>query len=419
MKRLLYAILTAGSSRVLMPLVIGFFFLLYIGIAFFTDETLITLMALTGKSFMLAGLLALIPLNNALRMLQESIRAMKIRRSMAGKTTHFSAALFDETLELPACPASGQLEKRLAAEGYTTNRSADALSAWRGISNAPARILLFAGMFCLFAGILISTTTRTSQRQMIIEGEALSTPSGSGANVERITLANATGPILSRILTIEVASSASEKRAFGLYPPALYGGSFVYPRYLGLALFLGFTAPDMQNAYETHSFLNCYPPGKEDSVSIPDSPYRIIFSIPEPDSSSDRYISYITGNITLQFKVMKDKDAVWTGSLPAGGELVHDGYRLTLPDVRRMVVTDFIGDYGVLFIWGAAFLFAAAVCIWLPVRLFCPRREMLFLYERDGTRACSRAEGRVRRHAGVFHEALDLIAAEREVPPEA
>src|SRR6185369_2876829 len=62
MTRLFRALLAAGASRAVPPVVIGFFFLLYIGIAFFTDETLITLMAFTRKSLFLTVLLALIPL---------------------------------------------------------------------------------------------------------------------------------------------------------------------------------------------------------------------------------------------------------------------------------------------------------------------------------------------------------------------
>ena len=121
----------------------------------------------------------------------------------------------------------------------------------------------------------------------------------------------------------------------------------------------------------------------------------------------------MTGKITLQFKLLKGKDVLFTGSLPGGGEFVRDGYRLSIPDIRRLVVTDYIGDYGVYFIWAAALLFAAAFSLWLPIRLFCPRREMLFRYEPDVIRAWSRAEGGARRHAGVFHEALDLVDARK------
>jgi hypothetical protein len=413
MKRLLRALLTAGSSRAVTPLVIGFFFLLYIGIAFFTDETLITLMAITRSSRILAGILALIPLNSALRFFKETGRHRNMRRFLSGKTADVLPELFDEAVELPASPPFAELQSRLAAVGYKTRRSENALTAWRGTSIFPARMLFLAGTFCLFTGILISITTRTSQRQMVIEGEPLPMVEGNGGRVERITLANSSGSILSRNLTMEVAPSSSGqgKRIFGLYPPSLYGGAFVYPRYLGLALVLRISAPDLPAGYEKHCILNCYPPGKEASEEIPGSPYRVVFSIPEPDAGSDRYISYMTGNITLQFKLLKGKEIILSGSAPGGGEFVRDGYRLAFPDVRRLVVTDYIGDYGVFFIWTAALLFVAAVSIWLPVRAFFPRREMLFRSEPGATRACSRAEGGARRHAGVFHEALDLVDA--------
>jgi hypothetical protein len=248
---------------------------------------------------------------------------------------------------------------------------------------------------------------------MVIEGEPLPTPEGIGGRVERISLASSSGPILIRTLTMEVTPSDSGqgKRIFGIYPPSLYGGAFVYPRFLGLDLFLRFSAPDLPAVYEKHSILNCYPPGKEASEAIPGSPYRIVFSVSEPDAGSDRYISYMTGSITLQFKLLKGNEVLFSGSAPGGGEFVRDGYRLSFPDIRRLVVTDFIGDYGVYFIWAAALLFVAAGCLWLPIRSFFPRREMLFRYEPDATRACSRAEGGARRHAGVFHEALDLVDA--------
>jgi hypothetical protein len=411
MKRLLTAILAAGSSRAVPPLVIGFFFLVYIGIAFFTDETLIALMAFTRRSAILAALLALIPLSRMFCVVYETLRHLKIRQVLAGKTGEGLRDLFDEVVELPASPPFPELESRMASIGYRTRRLDNSLAAWRGISNFPIRMFFLAGTFCLFTGILISITTRTAYRQMVIEGVQFPTPEGTGGTVERITLANSSGSILARTLTMEVAPSGSGqvKRTFGLYPPSLYRGTFVYPRYLGLAALLRFSAPDLPAGYETHSILNAYPPGKEDSVVIPDSPYRIVFSIPEPEAGSDRYISYVTGNITFRFKLLKGQDVVSTGSVPGGGEYVHDGYRLALLDVRRLVVTDFIGDYGVLFVWAAGLFFLGAGCFWLPVRLFFPRREMVFTREPGVTKACSRTEGGARRHAGVFHEALDLI----------
>lgn len=419
MKRLFLALYAAGSSRAVPPVVIGFFFLLYIGIAFFTDETLITLMAFTRKSSILAVLLALIPLNSAFRVVRETIRFLRMHSAMSGKTKEGVVEMFDEVVEISASATVTGLENRLAAVGYKTCRSENVLAAWKGISSFPVRLLFLAGTFCLFTGILITTTSRSSLRQMVVEGEAFPTPDGSGGTVERITLANSNGPILRRTLTMEVAptGSGSGKRAFGLYPPSRYGGAFVYPRYLGLSLYLRFTAPDMPAGYETHSFLNVYPPGKEENVVIPASPYRVVFSIPEPEYGSERYISYMAGNITFRFKLLKDKDVLFSGSVPGGGEFVREGFRLALPDVRRLVVTDFIKDNGVIFIWWAALFFGAAGALWLPIRALFPRREMLFRFDQGVTTAYSFAEGGARKHAGVFHEMLDMIDAQRGETP--
>lgn len=419
MKRLFRALFAAASSRAVPPVVIGFFFLLYIGIAFFTDETLITLMAFTRKSLILAVLLALIPLNSAFRLVRETIGFLRMRSAMSGKTNEGVVEMFDEVVEIPVSATVPDLESRLAAVGYKTRRSENVLAAWRGINSFPVRLLFLAGTFCLFTGILITTTSRSSLRQMVVEGEPLPTPDGSGGTVERITLANSNGPILSRTLTMEVAptGSGSGKRTYGLYPPSRYGGAFVYPRYLGLALNLRFTAPDLPAGNDTHCFLNVYPPGKEDSVVIPGSTYRIVFSMPEPENDSDRYISYMAGNIAFRFKLLKGKDVLFTGNVPWRGEFVRDGFRLALPEIRRLVVTDFIDDNGVLFIWWAALFFGAAGALWLPIRVIYPRREMLFRFDKVVTTACSFAEGGARKHAGVFHEMLDLIDAKRSETP--
>ena len=416
MKRLFRTLFAAGSSRAVPPVVIGLFFLFYIGVAFFTDETLITLMAFTRRSLFLAALLALIPLNCALRILREAITYLKIRRVLSGKPVDAVPELFDEDVDLHASPFVPELEGRLAAAGYKTRRSDNAIGAWRGISAFPARLLFLVGLFCLFTGILITTTSRTSSRRTIIEGEPMPMPDGIGGVVERITLANSSGSILAKTLTMEVAPSNSGqgRRTFGLYPPSLYGGTFVYPRYLGLALYLRFSAPDVPAGYETHCTLNTYPPGKEDNVVIAGSPYRIVFSLPVPEPGSERYVSYMTGNIALQFKLLKGKEVLFTGSAPAGGEFVRDGFRLALPDVRRLVITDFIGDYGVLFIWAAGVIFVLAGCLWLPIRICFPRREILFRFDPDLTRAYSRTEGGTGIHAGVFHEALDLVDVKRD-----
>jgi hypothetical protein len=104
---------------------------------------------------------------------------------------------------------------------------------------------------------------------------------------------------------------------------------------------------------------------------------------------------------------LKGNDLLMNGSAPMGGEFSRDGYRLAFPDVRRVVLTDFIRDHGVVPIWAAAILFCLAACVWLPIRCLMPRREILLLAENGGIRAFSLDEGAGRKHARVFHDILD------------
>jgi hypothetical protein len=409
-KRTLLTVLRVLGSRALAPVIIGCFLMLYIGLAFITDETLIALMAIVRSTPVLFALLALLPLSHLIRLLQETVRYIKVRRALRAGSAGTDPGLFDEMLPLPGLASFDGLEGRLAAEGYRTRKTESSLAAWKGFADFPARICWRAATFCLFAGILISLGTRGSTRGAIIEGEQLPVVAGGGT-VEKVVLAESHGLILGKSLTMEIAppDGGEGKSVFKLYPPSLYHGAFIYPRYLGVGLFLRFTAPDLPEGYEKHCILNIKQPGKEDGVEIPGS-YRIIFSLAKPEDGSD---PYTTGRMTFLFKLQKGKDLLFEGSVPAGGEFVRDGYRLSLPDARRLVITDFIRDYGVLLIWMATLLFIAAGILWLPVRLLFPRREMLFLREGDVVRAFSRAEGGRSRHAEVFHDALDLIEAKR------
>ena len=408
MKRLLRAIWTIGSSRALPPLVLGFFLVVYIGIAFFSDETLTVLMALTRKSFFLAAVLALLPLNSLCRIVVEAGNYLKRRRALSDAEYAVPPALYDETVDLTSPPAFTELERRLGAAGYTTRRSGALLAAWRGLNLSPSRIIYLAGMFCLFAGILISQVSRTVNRQAVIEGAPFPTPMGNGGTVERIRYGVSTGPILARDLIMEVAEpdGRSGVEKFGVYPPARFRGAFVYPRYLGVALTCRFSAPELPGGYEKLALLPIYPPGREASTELSGTPYRLTLSLAKPDDGSD---PYTTGRLVFNFKLLKGKDVLFAGSAPSGGEFSRDGYVVAFPESRRMVITDFIGDYGVLLIWSAALLFVIAASVWLPVLIFFPRREMLFRFKEGVVRACSRAEGADRRHAGVFHEALDLL----------
>ena len=99
MKRVLRAIWTIGSSRALPPLVLGFFLVVYIGIAFFTDETLIMLMAITRKSFFLTAVLALLPLNSMCRIVVEAGNYLKRRRALSDAAYAVPPALYDETVD--------------------------------------------------------------------------------------------------------------------------------------------------------------------------------------------------------------------------------------------------------------------------------------------------------------------------------
>jgi len=403
------------ASRALPPVVISMFLLLYIGIAFDNEDALMALIDIVGSNVMLVSLFALIPLNRVVRLLEEFRDLLTRRQLLRGKKEAVLESLFDETVKIDGAGSrfSG-IERRLANSGYRTVAGEDSLVAWRGISTFPARALFLVASAFLFCGVLISLNGRVTYRGTVIEGEKLPTSTGEGGIVERIVLAKSTGRFMAKTLTMAVASPehGGADRIFGLYPPARDNGAFVYPRYLGVGLFFRFSAPDMPGGYETHAILSIYPPGKEASEEIPGSPYRIIFSLVPPDDGSD---PYMTGRMSFLFKLLKGKDVVLTGKAPAGGEFSQEGYSLSFPDARRLVITDFIRDPGVYLIWSSMMLFIVAGCIWAPVKIFSPRREMLFQKGLDGCRAWSRAEGRRRAHAGVFHEALDALEPVRHL----
>jgi hypothetical protein len=411
MKRLLRPVGALLSSRITSPLVIGIFLLVYIVIAFFTEDALITQMELTRRSFILVALLALLPLNIAGRIVVEIRRFIKRRRSISGNAAESKPELFDEAIELAVSPAFAELQERLDVLGYRTRRTEHSLGAWQGGSIFPARLLFLSGVFCLFVGILISLVTRTSYRGPVVEGELFPAPSGNSGVVERIRLEKPTGSILSKELIMEVAPSGQgdARTLCEIYPPTRYHGYFVYPRFLGIALVVRFSAPDLKSGYENHAILNIYPAGKEAPLEIPDSPYRLMLSMADSGDGSD---PFVTGRMVFTFKLLKDKEVLFAGNVPGGGTFARDGYRLTFPDFRRMVITDFIQDYGVLFIWTAAILIGTSLLFWLPVRLFFPRREMLFVRQgADMIWAFSRAEGKEMKHGGVFNEVLDFLEA--------
>ena len=396
------------SSRALPPLILGFFLVIYTGIAFFTDETLIMLMTLTRKVPLFAAVLALLPLNCVCRMVREAAEYRARHRAAAATAVAIRPGLYDETVNLPASADFETVGRRLAAEGYKIRRSASQLAAWRGIPLLPARMLYLAGMFCLFSGILFSLVSRSVSRHAIIEGAPFPSLSGDGRFVEKIVYGKSEGLILEKNLSIQIsgAGPGNGSDSYGVYPPGRHEGVFVYPRYLGVAVKLLFFAPDLADGVEKIDVLPLYPPGREAATDVPGTVYRVSLSLVKPEDGSD---PYMTGRMSFQCKLMKGKEVLFTGIIPGGGEYRRDGYRLAIPDCRRMVMTDYVSDPGVYLIMAAAMLFIVSTLITVPAGFAAPRGEMLFREDGSLIHAAVRSEGRRRQHAGVFHEMLDLL----------
>jgi hypothetical protein len=404
-KRFLKVALAFLSSRILPPVVVGLFLLVYICIAFFTEDALTSLIALAGHSLLLALLFSLLPLNSACRILKESLDFRHRRRALAGGVPAPDPALFDESVRVAAAVIPPGVEKGLISEGYRTSRRDGTLTASRGWSSFPARMLYLSGTFCLFFGILISVTTRVSERGALVEGVAIPATAGRGM-VQKIELKEGTGSILSKKLTMVITEEGGSPSNFGLYPPSAYQGAFLYPRYLGVGIQIQLTAPDLQGVHEKRAIMNLYPAGKEDATEIPGTGYRCVVSLASPDDGRD---PYVTGRMIFNFKLLKGNEEKLSGRIPGGGEFTKDGFRVAFPDCRRLVITDFIRDYGVHLIWASCLLFILAGCLWLPLRTLLPRRELLIITGDTSLLACSRAEGRRRGHAEVFHELLDSL----------
>ncbi|BCS52114.1 hypothetical protein [Geobacter sp. SVR] len=410
MKRYSDAIWRLLSSRLLTPLVIGLFLLLYIAIAFRTEDALMALITVTRSTPLLIALFALIPLNRLLRLIQEIRDHFALQRLIRGISSDFRPELFDEAVEMEGSAVPfADVGRRLTASGYTISEKGTILSAWRGIGIFPARFMFLGATALLFCGILLSLGGRMSYRATLIEGEPLPVKEGEPAGgLVGIILTEENGLFLGKKLAIEVSPQGDRqaKRIFGLYPPARWRGSFVYPRYLGIGLYYRLSAPDLPDAYGAHDVLSIHPAGKEDSRQVPGTLYRLVFSLAQPDDGSD---PYVTGRMTVRFKLLKGAELLFEGSAPRGGSFSRDGYHLEFPDIRRLVITDFIHDHGVMLIWSAMALYTAALLFWLFVCLACPRREIVFVRDGDKVLTASRAEGRRRKHVGVFHEALDML----------
>lgn len=401
---------SAAASPLVLPALLGIFLLLYIVTAFSSNEPLTTLLAQFREEPLLAALFALIPLNLAWRLAVEASRELALRRAVAGQGAFPAPALCDESVELLPVDSLEPLQARLELLGYGTRCGGEWLSAARGVSLFPVRLLMLAGMLSLFTGVLLSLTSRESSREAFIEGERFQLPSGGGALVQRIVLGEQPGLLLERSLSIEVVADSGAGRSFGLYPPSRLDGFYVYPRYLGIVPLLRFSAPDLPAGFESYLLLMIYPAGREDTAEIPGTPYRIAFRMAPGADGRD---PFVTGRLALECKLFRGKELLFEGVAPVGGELARDGYRLAFPEFKRMAATDLVRDRGIALISGGGVLLSFSLVLWLPLRLFFPRRELFFLQQGGVLRAASRAEGKRRSHAGEFHEALDLLGGER------
>lgn len=393
------------SSRAVAPLVLALFLLLYIGVAFVSDEALIMVMELTRTNPLLLGLLMLLPVNGLLRLRGEAVSYWRRRRLFA-TGGNFPALLFDEEVTIPAAAPLADLQERLGVAGYATRSGENSLAAWRGISSMPLRLLCLAGMVLLSGGIMLSLTGRNTVSLQVIEGELLEWSPGRGDRVERITLKEQDGVFLGRTLEIALRSPGGEGKTVGLYPPVSYHGRYLYPRYLGIAPLVRFSAPDLPGGVESHFLLAIYPPGKEDRAAIPGTPYRLGISL-APDSGGDD--PFISGRMTFTVKLYKGEQQLGAGTVPLGGELRLGGCRVGFAGFRRYVATDFVRDGGFLPIWAAILCYLLAFACWLPLRLLSPRREMFFRSADGVVHASSFAEGGGVRHGAVFHDALDFL----------
>jgi hypothetical protein len=405
-------IFAAASARALTPLILGAFFLVYIGTASMSDEPLVTLMGIVRTNTLLVLLAALIPVNLALRAVGEASQALRRRAPARGMSAApWPDGLFATEVELPTVARWEELPRWLEGRGLRTVCRGETVTARRGVSLAPARVVFLLGCACLVAGVLASLLTRESHRTSLIEGEPLPQAVDSRAVVERIILSDdPQGIVLDKRLSVRIGGGAGGTREFRLYPPGRIGGYFVYPRYLGIAPLVALSAPDLPPRPPSFYTLTLYPPGREDAAEFTGTPYKVRFSLEPPASGADPFVS---GEIVLLYRVVRGETVLFEGRMPVGGSVSRDGVTLAIPEVRRLMVTDFIRDHGFLLIWFALLLMAASLLYWVPVRIFAPRVELLFCRDIGRVHAGFRAEGGSREQAGVFHEALDLLSGER------
>ena len=403
MKRMLALL----SHRLLLPAVCALFLLLYIALAFFTDEALITLVQLVGHNPLALGMLLLVAVNALLRMVADLRSWRAAGKAAAGRLSADIDSDFHETIAVVGRLDTDETARILTAEGYRVTVREGFVNARRGLGLFIPRLLWRLTVVLLFAGVALSLSSRLSLRAPVIEGETVQIPGAPPHSVERIALEDAPGHwFLKRRLTISLLASDGGRDIYGIYPPGISGSSFLYPRYLAVAPLLRIRAPESVELSTNYRLLMIYPPGREDEIALAGD-YRLRLVIPQRAGMADPFVS---GRFDLHVRLLKGGQLVSEGEIPFGGRFESNGLSVELLDARRYVVTDFVRDYGVPCIWMALSAALLAACLYLPLRLIWPRREMRFSADGEGVvSAWSSSEGCTRRHEALFHDLLDRI----------
>lgn len=406
MNHYLSALLRLLAARFITPAVILFFAALYVAISFFTEEAFVTIVGLLKTPLFL--ILFIVPLNLLARLVLEARQRWKKRLVLKRGITP-EGTLFHEQIELHQVHGIEKGEKWLNSCGYQVRRFSSQLTASKGISLFPSRALFLLGSFLLVLGIALSFATRRVMREAVIEGESL--PFAGNAVVEKISLTEKPdGLVFARDLKVRIHSPGKGSRDFGLYPPAKMGNSYLYYRYLGVAPLLRLSAPDLQGEASGYYLLAIYPPGREDTAVIPNSPYRLTVALVEPPSGRDPYVSE---EFIFQVRCFRGQELQFSRDIATGGSISHGGLSLSIPEARKLVATDFLRDQGFPFIWIGLFLLVLSLLFFIPIRLLAPLREIVICRNDTVATVYSRAEGRKREHDAVFHELLDLVDGDK------
>lgn len=410
MKRVLATAVSIMSHRLLLPTVCVLFLFLYIAVAFFTDEALVTLIQLIGHNPLALVLLALVAMNALLGLIAD-IRSWRIAgKAAAGLHSAGTESNSYETLAVSGRLDTDETARILSAEGYQVTVREGFVAARRGWSLLLPRMLWRLTICLLFVGVALSLSLRQSQRVPLIEGEALQIPGIPTRTVERITLEDVPGHwFLQRRLAITLAGADGQRDNYGIYPPGLLGPGFLYPRYLAVAPLLRITEPGI-GVSEGYQLIMLYPPGREDVVAL-SGDYRLKLVILTREGMADPFAS---GRFDLHVRLLKGDQLLFEGDVPFGGRFESSGFAVELLDASRYVVTDFVNDYGVLCIWMACVAALLAVTLYLPLRFLWPHRFMFFSIDSEKMQivsGCS-SEGKSRQNKALYYDLLDKICRE-------